>query len=337
MAVQLKPLNQQVIVITGASSGIGLATALAAAQRGAIVVLGARNEEGLADIEREIRAAGGVATAVPVDVAERDDLRRLAEIAVEKHGGFDTWVNNAGLSIFGRLDEVSEAESRRLFDVNFWGVVNGSLEALPRLKQLGGALINIGSVASDLAIPLQAMYSASKHAVKAFTDGLRVELEMEGAPVSVTLIKPTSIDTPFPQHARNYMDREPKLPAPIYTPEEVAEAILQAATRPVRDVYVGSSGKILSAVAKRMPRAGDLMGRRSASQERSEEPARNPWGTLYSPGRAGQVRGMHPGHVRQVSLYNRMGRHPVLTAALLGVAGIGLGIGSGLFSMSRGR
>src|SRR6188472_3902570 len=119
----------------------------------------------------------------------------------------DTWVNNAGVSIYGRLHEVSEADNRRLFDTNFWGVVNGSLVALPLLRREGGALINVGSEVSDAVVPLQGMYSASKHAVKGFTDALRVEVEgIDKAPVSITLIQPTAVDTPFPQRARNYTD-----------------------------------------------------------------------------------------------------------------------------------
>ena len=126
-------------------------------------------------------------------------------------------------------DSSSEANAWRLFEINFWGTVYGSLIAAEHLKRRGGALINVGSVASDLALPIQGMYSASKHAVRGFTDALRMELEEAGAPVSVTLIKPTSINTPLPQHARNDTDREPKLPPPVYEPEEVAMAILHAA------------------------------------------------------------------------------------------------------------
>src|ERR1700712_120281 len=154
-----------------------------------------------------------------------------AAAAIEKFGRIDTWINDAGLSIYGRLDEVSEEDSRRLFDVNFWGVVNGSLTALPHLRAQGGALINVGSEVSDAVVPLQGMYSASKHAVKGFTDALRVEIEeIDEAPVSITLIQPPAVNTPYPEHAKNYMDKEPKLPSPMIDPRQVAEAILEAAT-----------------------------------------------------------------------------------------------------------
>src|SRR5579871_141802 len=177
MAVSLKPLSEQVIVITGASSGIGLATALAAAEAGARVVLASRNGDALADVARRINSSGGRAVHVVADVANRADLERVAQTALSAFGRFDTWVNNAGVSIWGRLEEVHETDSRRLFDVNFWGVVHGSLVAVGYLKQRGGALVNLGSVASDSAIPIQGMYAASKHAVKGFTDALRMELE----------------------------------------------------------------------------------------------------------------------------------------------------------------
>ena len=152
-------------------------------------------------------------------------------------------MNDAGLAIYGRLDEVSDADSRRMFEVNFWGLVNGSLAALPHLKRQGGALINLGSEVSEAAVPLLGMYTASKHAVKGFTDALRLEVEeVDKAPVSITLIQPTAVDTPFPQHARNYQDQEPKLPTPMIDPQQVADAILEAAVTPTRSKKVGGDG-----------------------------------------------------------------------------------------------
>jgi hypothetical protein len=162
MSAQLKPLAEQVIVITGASSGIGLATAQMAAKRGAKVVLAARSDHTLADIVRQIQAQGGAAFAVCADVTLREDLERIASQAVTTFGRIDTWVNNAGVAIYGKLEDVPEQDSRKLFDINFWGVVNGSLIALPYLKQSKGALVNLGSEVSEAVVPLQGMYSASK-------------------------------------------------------------------------------------------------------------------------------------------------------------------------------
>jgi NAD(P)-dependent dehydrogenase (short-subunit alcohol dehydrogenase family) len=229
MAVQLKRLEDQVLVITGATSGIGLATARRAAERGARVVLCSRNESQLSETAAGIEERGGRIHAVVADVSRADDMERLAGAAIEKFGALDTWVNNAGVSFYGRWAEVALEDMRQVFEVNFWGTVHGSRAALPHLRSTGGALINVGSVVSDGAMPLQGAYSASKHAIKGFTDSLRMELEEEKAPVSVTLIKPSAIDTPYFQHAKNYMAVEPKPPAPVYAPEVVANAILQAA------------------------------------------------------------------------------------------------------------
>lgn len=154
MSNQLKSLDQQVMVITGASSGIGLATAEAAAERGTKLVLAARSEQTINEIAERINAAGGEAIAVACDVADRGQVERVAQATISRFGRIDTWVNNAGASIYGRLEEVSEEDNRRLFDTNFWGVVNGSLAALPYLKTNGGALINVGSEVSEGVVPL---------------------------------------------------------------------------------------------------------------------------------------------------------------------------------------
>ncbi|WP_018263079.1 SDR family oxidoreductase [Methylobacterium sp. WSM2598] len=317
-----KPLDQQVIVITGASSGIGLATARRAARSGARVVMGARNAEALAMIQDEIGHDGGQAAHAVGDVGRREDVQALADTAMQRFGRIDSWVNDAGISIFGRLEEVSDADSDRLFRTNFWGTVYGSLVALPYLRRQGGALINVGSIASDMVIPLQAMYSASKHAVRGFTDGLRAELDMEGAPVSVTLIKPGSIDTPLTHHARNYMDREPQLPPPVYHPDEVARAILHAAVHPQREIYVGGGGRAMTGLKKVAPRAFERLGAVMSQAQRGAEPPRDPRGSLHEPGIDGQVQGGHPGYVRRTSTYTRAQLHPLTTGAVM--AGVGL-------------
>jgi len=170
------------------------------------------------------------------------------------------------------------------------------LVALPHLTQSGGgALINVGSEVSEAVVPLQGMYSASKHAVKGFTDALRVEIEeLDKAPVSITLIQPTAVDTPFPEHARNYMDQEPKLPTPQIDPHKVAEAILKAATHPERDVKVGSMAKLNTATAKLAPSLGDKMAAKQADRQQYDVPPRDPEGTLYKAGEAGQTHGAGP-------------------------------------------
>jgi NADP-dependent 3-hydroxy acid dehydrogenase YdfG len=292
MSVSLKPLDQQVIVITGASSGIGLATAEAAAKAGAKLVLAARSGQTLEEIVQRIKADGGQAIYVIADVADRQQVQRIADAALQKFGRIDTWVNDAGVSIYGRLDEVSDEDSRRLFETNFWGVVNGSLAALPHLKTQGGALINVGSEVSEAVVPLQGMYSASKHAVKGFTDALRVEIEeVDDAPVSITLIQPTAVDTPYPQHARNYMTEEPKLPTPQIKPEKVADAILKAAVKHERDVKVGGGAVLNTTLGKIAPGLGDKASAMQVDRQQYHEPPRNPEGTLYKPGESGQTHG----------------------------------------------
>ena len=294
MAVSLKPLDQQVIVITGASSGIGLCTAETAAKKGAKVVLAARSSQTLDDVVQRIASAGGEAIAIVCDVADRQQVEGLATAAVRRFGRIDTWVNNAGLAIYGRLDEVSEEDSRRLFDINFWGVVNGSLAALPYLKRYGGALINVGSEVSEAVVPILGMYSASKHAVKGFTDALRLEVErVDEAPVSVTLIQPTAVDTPFDEHARNYMDKEATLPTPMIDPQQVADAILSAAVKPQRDVKVGMMAKVNTFVAKNLPGIGDRMAAKQVKNFQRDEPVQEPEGTLYVPGEDGRTHGDH--------------------------------------------
>lgn len=292
MALSLKPLDQQVIVITGASSGIGLATAQAAAKEGAKLVLAARSDQTLENVVQQINASGGEAVHVVADVASREDVQKIAQDAISRFGRIDTWINNAGLSIYGRLHEVSDEDNRRLFDVNFWGVVYGSLVALPHLLKQGGALINVGSEVSEAVVPMQGMYSASKHAVKGFTDALRVEIEeVDEAPVSITLIQPTAVDTPFPEHAKNYMDKEPKLPTPMIEPEKVAKAILKAATKPERDVKVGVMAKMNTAMGKIAPSLGDKMSAMQADRQQRDQAPRDPAGTLYKPGEAGRTHG----------------------------------------------
>jgi short-subunit dehydrogenase len=254
MTIRLKKINQQTMVITGATSGIGLTTARMAAKLGANLVLAARNGVALDQLASELGSQGTKVATVVADVGKEEDVARIARSAVERFGHFDTWVNNAGVSVYGRLDEVDTEDFRRLFDTNFWGVVYGSREAVKHFKKHGaGALINLGSEASEVPLPLQGIYAASKHAIKAFTSSLRIEVEHDDAPISVTLIKPAGIDTMFAVHAKNYMDKEPALPPPVYAPNVVADAIIHAAQHPQREVFIGSAAKLNAASAYHTP------------------------------------------------------------------------------------
>ena len=292
MSSPLKPLNRQVMVITGATSGIGLATAQEAAKQGARLVLAARGADVLEAVVAGLDELGFEAIGVVADVADRAQVERIAQAAIDRFGRIDTWVNNAGGTIYGRLDQVSEEDSRRLFDINFWGMVHGSLVALPHLRKGGGALINLGSEASEVAIPMQGMYSASKHAVKGFTDALRIEVEqVDGAPVSITLIEPTAVDTPLPQHARNYMDREPKLPAPQVDPHQVAAAILHAAAVPMRTVRVGIMADLDVMLERFAPALVDRLSVFQVPRQQQDVAPRNPDGALYASRADGRIYG----------------------------------------------
>jgi short-subunit dehydrogenase len=322
MTFELKPLAQQVIVITGASSGIGLATAKAAAKQGARLVLASRNEDALRTIVQEIKSQGSEAIYVVTDVSKREDIENLASKAIEQFGGFDTWVNNAGQGLWGKLEEVSDEDHRQLFDINFWGVVYGSTTALKTLKKRGGALINLGSIASDVSLPIQGMYSTTKHAIKGFTTALRRELADEGAPVSVTLIQPAAIATPFAEHAKNYTGVKPKLPPPLYSAESVAQGILSAAETPRRTVHIGGAGKLMTMVEEFVPTLYDLSATMFKNMQLEDEPNHQK-GALYSAGQDGQTSSKSQGSGR-TSVYTAARTRPAITAAIIG--GIGAAV-----------
>ena len=324
MAIRLRKLHDQVMVITGATSGIGLTTARMAAARGARLVLAARSKDALEELAGELRSKGAMVETVAADVGDMGEVEKIGEKAIARFGRIDTWVNNAGISVFGRLEEVKPEDHHRLFQTNFWGTVNGSLEAVRRMKHRGGgAIINVGSEVSERSIPMQGMYASSKHAVKGFTDALRMELEKEGAPLQVTLVKPAAIDTMFAVHAKNYMDMEPALPAPIYAPEVVADAILYCAEHPKRDIFAGGAAKMISAGSKAMPRLFDrYMNATMFKQQKSDRPtAPNRRDALYRPDESNELRqrqGM-PQKVHERSVYTKTTlRSSPLTTALLG-------------------
>jgi short-subunit dehydrogenase len=316
MAISLKPLHDQVIVITGASSGIGLVTARMAAQQGARLVLAARNEDALKQLVEEIRHQGRQAIYVVADVGNEEDVNRIAERAIAEFGGFDTWVNNAGVSIFGRCMDVSIPDMKRMFDTNFWGVVYGSRAAVNHFRQRpvgSGALINVGSFLGDRAVAVQSTYSASKHALHGWTDALRMELEADGAPVSVTLIHPGRIDTPYNEHARSYMPKQPAHRGMIYPPEAVAEAILFSAEHPKRDMYVGFQAKALAVIGGLAPRLSDkVIELWGFPSQQSDRPSRDREdNALYHAGYGLHERGTHQGWIRSESWFVKAEKIPV--------------------------
>ena len=320
--MKFKKLKDQIIVITGATSGIGLVTTRKAAKAGARLVLAARDESSLQALVEEIKNAGGDATYCVADVSDEAQVKEIARVAKGTFGGFDTWINNAGLAIYGNMDEVSTEDHRRLFDINFWGIVYGSLEAARHFRERGGdfagGIINLGSAVSDRALPVQGMYSASKHAIKGFTDALRMELAHEKVPVAVSLIKPSAIDTPFPQHARNYMKEEPSLPPPVYAPELVADAILHCIESPQREISVGGGGRGLSMLGQYFPGIGDKLLMPMFKEQRKDEPAKARPDSLYQPGSGLNERGENENRTTiEYSPYAKVVGNPFLKGALL--------------------
>lgn len=324
--MRLRNINEQVMVITGATSGIGLTTARMAAEQGAQLMLIARNEDALSELCNEINGNGGRSIYYAADVADERSLRDAAYKAVSELGRIDTWVNNAGVAMYGKLTDVLEEDSRRLFETDFWGVVAGSRVAVEHLRENGGALINIGSEVSDMVVPLLGMYCAAKHAVKGFTDTMRMEVEADKLPISVTLIKPTAIHTPFPENAKNYMPFEPKLPPPVYAPELVAEAIIHCAQHPTRDFFVGEAAALHSAMATYTPRMNDRVMEMVAepSQNSGEPAAPDRRDGLHQTNSDLRERGSMDRFVMETSVYQKVKMHPMLTAGLLAGGGLAL-------------
>lgn len=252
--IQLKPINQQIVAVVGASSGIGRATALQFAKRGANLVVAARSESGLASLVDEIKQFGGQAIAIPGDVSSFDQVKAIADGTVEHYGRLDTWVHLAATAIIAPFEQVKPEEFKRVIEVNLMGQVYGAMAALPHLRREGhGALIHVSSVEARRSLPLQSAYAASKHGIEGFLDSLRVELQHDGVPISVTNIMPATINTPFYNKALTKLGVKPTGVPPYYQPGLVADAILHAAEHPTRDMIVGDVGRVLDLLQKLSP------------------------------------------------------------------------------------
>ena len=325
--MQLKPINQQVVAVVGASSGIGRETALRFAQCGAKVVVAARSELGLESLVEEIQRFGGDAIAVVADVSDFEQVKAIADKAVAQYGRLDTWVHAAATGVIAPFEKITPEEFQRVVNVNLMGQVYGAMAALPYLKQEGrGALIHISSMEGKRSLPLQSPYSAAKHGLEGFLESLRVELQHEGLPISVTSILPSTINTPFYNKVRTKLGVKPTGIPPYYQPSIVVDAILYAAEHPTRDFIVGDVGKLLDLLQRISPELVDSMllligfaGQRT-DEPKSEEGPDN----LFAPTQGyDRVEGDF-GHLVIPTFLDWFDMHPLLKWGALAGAGLGI-------------
>lgn len=314
--VDLKPVEQQVVALMGASSGIGREAALRFAKSGAKVVVSARSEEGLDSLIEEIRGKGGEATAVVADTSDFEQVKAVAERAVEKYERLDTWVHLAAVGLFATFEETTPEEFDRVIDVNLMGQVYGAMAALPHLKREGrGALIHISSVEAKRSFPFHSAYGASKHGIDGFLEALRVELKHEGWPISVTQVMPGTINTPFFDKGRTKLGVKPVGIPPIYEPETVANIILYAAEHPARDLVSGGAAQALILNQRLSPRMLDsvLTTRAGFSPQMTDEPrsSEDDPDNLYAPIR-GHDTAKNGFRAFSRSLYNWLEMHPMV-------------------------
>jgi NAD(P)-dependent dehydrogenase (short-subunit alcohol dehydrogenase family) len=313
--MQLKPVEEQVVVLMGASSGIGRETALRFAKRGAKVVVSARGKEGLDTLVEEIRGEGGEATAVFAEVTDFEQVKAVADRAAAEYGRLDTWVHLAAVGLFATFEQTTPEEFERVIDVNLMGQVYGAMAALPHLKREGrGALIHISSVEAKRSFPFHSAYGASKHGIDGFLEALRVELKHEGWPISVTQVMPGTINTPFFDKGRSKLGVKPVGIPPIYEPETVANIIVYAAENPARDLVSGGAAQMMIINQRLSPRMLDaiLTTRAGFSPQMTDEPrSEDDPDNLYDP---------IPGHdtakngfrALSRSVYNWLQMHPTV-------------------------
>jgi NAD(P)-dependent dehydrogenase (short-subunit alcohol dehydrogenase family) len=258
-----KALAAQVVVVTGASSGLGRAIARGAGERGAKVVVTSRNAEALDNAVREIQAFGGEALAVPADHSVQDDVAQVVEQAVDRFGRIDTYVANAMVTVMAEAVELEPDELRHVFETNFFGTVYGFWAALPHLTQSRGTFIDVNSALAYRGIPLQAAYCASKAAGRTFFESARTELQKHGGAVDICVVLPGAINTPQFDRSRQKIGTQPQPVPPISQPEPFAEAVLHCCEHPVRELPVGWGAQKLLWGQKLAPRVGDALLRRS--------------------------------------------------------------------------
>lgn len=326
--MNLKPINEQVVVIVGASSGIGRDAALRFAEKGAKVVVSARSKEGLSTLVEEIYQRGGEAIAVPADVAYFDQVKAIADQAVERFGRIDTWVHAAATAVFATFDRVTPEEFKRVIDVNLMGQVYGAMAALPYLKQVGrGSLIHITSVEARRSLPYQSAYSSSKHGVMGMLDSLRIELKHQGYQINVANIMPAVINTPFYNKGKTKLGVKPTGTPPYYNPSLVTDAIVYAAEHEVRDYIVGDIGRILDVVQRISPGLVDagLLALGFVTQRTGEEKGEDDPNNLFEPV-TGQGYDRVEGDFKNLeipSFLDGLDKNPALTISAIAFAALG--------------
>lgn len=317
-----RPIEQQVVVVTGATSGIGLASARLLAKSGATLMLLARNGTGLRAIVAEIEAAGGRAACAVADVGDRRAIEQAAAETIARFGRIDTWVNNAGVAIYARLADTPDDEHERLFRTNYFGVVNGSLTALAHMRDRGGAIVNMGTIGAQVPSAILGAYTASKHAMRAFTEALRQEVIADGLPVAVTLLLPAGVATPLAEHAAVHTSGDALIPEPAYDPDVVARAVLDAATHARGTINVGGRGVATVLATRLVPALRDRLGATTMRALVDGDRRPDHRHGLFAPADAGRVRSRTQDG-RRTSLHDAAVRHPwALGLALAGIAGV---------------
>lgn len=312
-----------VVVITGGSSGIGHATALAFARRGDSIAIAARGAEALARAAAGIEAAGGHVLPITADVANFDDIAKIAGETIARFGRIDIWINNASVAEWGTVESLDVDTIDRVIAVDLLGTIYGCKAVLPHFRARGrGTIINVASALADRAVPLLSTYCAAKAGVKGFTDALRMELAAEKSGIDVVLVLPSSINTPFYSNGRSRMGVRPHPVSVIYPPSSVAEAIVRVAKKPQREVYVGAMAKLLSMAQRLSPAASDrymLQGKRMF-REQYTTTADGGQSNLFASPNESRIEGDFTSESRSGSVYTRFfgtrsGVYVVLAAA----------------------